>query len=81
MYKRDDKEGLDMSYAFKKTYSRAVNVDFLGVWYGYSLCFILITPLMFDIQGYGRFCWPHTTPSTPDLRKHWGSLLAARPLP
>ena len=33
MYKREDKEGLDMSHAFKKTYSRSVNIDFLGVWY------------------------------------------------
>ncbi|KAJ3554112.1 hypothetical protein NM688_g3270 [Phlebia brevispora] len=32
MYKREDKQGLDMSHAFKKTYSRAVTVDFLGVW-------------------------------------------------
>lgn len=32
MYKREDKEGLDMSHAFKKTYSRSVAVDFLGVW-------------------------------------------------
>ncbi len=36
MYKREDKQGLDLSHDFKKTYCRSVSVDFLGVWYGYS---------------------------------------------
>ncbi|THG96581.1 hypothetical protein EW026_g5276 [Hermanssonia centrifuga] len=32
MYKREDKQGLDLSHDFKKTYCRSVSVDFLGVW-------------------------------------------------
>ncbi|PSR75657.1 hypothetical protein PHLCEN_2v8948 [Hermanssonia centrifuga] len=32
MYKREDKQGLDLSHDFKKTYCRTVSVDFLGVW-------------------------------------------------
>lgn len=33
MYAREDEEGLKLSHLFKKTFCRAVSVEFLGVWY------------------------------------------------
>lgn len=32
MYKRTDKAGIILSEGFKKTFSRSVEIDFLGVW-------------------------------------------------
>ena len=32
LYKRRDKEGIELAAGFKETYSRDVKVDFIGVW-------------------------------------------------
>ena len=37
MYARGDQEGWDQSCVFRNTFSRTVKVDFLGVWYFFSI--------------------------------------------
>ena len=48
MYTRDDKDGLLNSEAFKKTFSADVIIDFVGVWYVFSipenLCLLIYFP-------------------------------------
>lgn len=42
MYKREDKEGIELSEQFKRTFCRHVYIDFLGVWYA-SDCLVWVT--------------------------------------
>jgi len=39
MYKRDDKVGWKQASEFKKAFSLDVTIDFLGVWFVFTLSF------------------------------------------
>jgi len=42
MYKRTDAEGLRLCAGFKQTFCRAVDIEFMGVWFVYKLIYQFI---------------------------------------
>lgn len=42
LYTRTDDAGIKLSAGFKKTYCQPVEIEFLGVWWGFAACRIFV---------------------------------------
>ena len=77
MYVREDEEGLKLSHMFKKTFSRSVQVEFLGVWYVSDInCLARQShpnQETIHLKGHCGICWHHSALPAFHSREHWRS--------